>query len=947
MLSGADITKNASPVAQTLLAANPITLAIVAGTLGAATLGVATGMFIYKEIKDYKEKKYLEDILFIKGLQEKHWKDKPVYELGTTISLPDIVTKEGDKYKLLSLNEDARKKIGADLPMPPDIELSEYQVEIRDAMISLKEYLNVRGVRDENDIINNTVDTFIVNLNSYCAQYHARPVDLVYLDMMANILCEFAAGKNNNVSSTKFTMLNDAYESIQRAYRILNKTKDTLSLTEIVEESYNVSRNNGLKYITTYTKLTNPVEEWAHLEFLKIRDLAAGLLDTAYTKYDFYFFTIDHNEVQILGSVLKDSIKNAAAYQLSALKSGETLKQIPDISFQIPDLARYNELNFKKKSKKLDKLEEKELKQITDQFEGIKKLFSSCSNIFTLKRDKKNKKVKFISVTECADDKEKENLYAVLVERANLYNSFITIVRENISLQYYEMQLLKSIKLLGEIDITSEEHKKVFQAIEELSESLIKHCVELDLKIDGIGEKNPGMKDPSHNDMRAEMKQLLNATRISTTRTKTAVKEYWDKYSKMPAERKAVAEASLFYAANQIGEAHSLPSFIKEAKTNINQSAPVQTPIEAPKRPDTLAPDKKTKDKIKRSHSHSHSHSKKPSKEKSNPSLLPTAVTNINGTPDTSKEAEPIIQVKPVKKIDGIEIVNNVMDALHIPHHKEEKQQDKLSDIKSPRNNDTIEGRIDGMLDALRKPNEKPVEKPQQEIRKSKDKVKPEVVEEKSHVDNIPTTTATSTVPVISLVPKEDKPLEVIQPTKPIVIEAKSSISTLLKEATDNIELINQRIVKMSEDSKLSSNEINLYKELSTCIDNFDRKISTMRSEANKSSQRNSEVTQMLKVLNEVANKYLKFITLDDKERAASAADFNQEIQGLLLNKDVCDFADHHLSSFWEGANSLFGERSFRTERRIKLDEISVAVSNLTKLLTQNVQVQERTFKAV
>lgn len=559
MMSGTPIAgQQGSFTALSLLAANPEVQLIAAAVVGGVTLTVGAATFIYKEIKDYEEKKHLDEIKAINKLHELYLSKIFVPGKNETLSLPAIFKMKSEKdfnsVESLHLNDDIIRSIGNRLPRGTDIALTTYQEAVLNAILKLKEYYFSR--KDRTDINSRVITYLLVMLDSHCLKFEGYDYDIAYLGALASFINAYAS-MDRHVNTKKFSHLDEVYSHMVTGQHLLDLHKDVLSLSEIMSDLYDSCRYLGDQSLRFFSMIINPKDNWNLLETVTKDELSQGMLKKYFVAHDLFggLITIPDNEIDVLPSPFKDCLMKLTEYAKKSLDPDITLSavDVPGINIVVPDLKRYLELKNKQTEAKvkLTPDEKAEKKKIKNQLEELKTVFYKCENFVTTELDPKTRKSKhkFIAITD----------YSELVNRVGVIVDFANLIREIISLQYYSMNLIKGIKLLGEIDVTSPHHTKVFKVMDELCGKIQNDYLKLKKDFFKIQEANNAMQLKELTNHRDNIYALLEATNTNIGNARTAINAYWNKNRKITKQRKITAEHNLFEAADLIGKVHALP----------------------------------------------------------------------------------------------------------------------------------------------------------------------------------------------------------------------------------------------------------------------------------------------------------------------------------------------------------------------------------------------------
>lgn len=432
------------------LAANPAALPVLATAAGVA-ITVAAATFTYRAYKNYEEKKMKDEITAINHLHEKHLSRIYIPDNSEIKGFPPIFKFDPEKpaasVDSMHFTDDQIDDIGKIIPRSTDIILTNYRQSIQNAILKLKDYYFSRN--DHHDLSSGVISYLLYILDTKCLTFEGYEYDIAYLDAITDFINAYSSLKERENSQT-FSRLAPVYAYLLTAQQDLQRHKDSMSLEEMVSELRDTCINQSKLLLRCLTKIATDEKDWELVKYVTEDELQKGILRRKYVRSEIRGFVLRSDGiVNLTDSPYKDWVVTLADYYLqtidpdSKLYSNEIVS--PNLLFTIPPYEKLDSLRANKH--KLTGEENKAYKRLEDDYKVALKYFANCKNFITSQLDPKteNATPKYRAIDNAVDIKIRSIMIA----------QFATLVHKVISLQFMSVNLLKSIKQLGEIYVKS------------------------------------------------------------------------------------------------------------------------------------------------------------------------------------------------------------------------------------------------------------------------------------------------------------------------------------------------------------------------------------------------------------------------------------------------------------------------------------------------------------
>lgn len=276
------------------------------GSIAALSIAATTSIFIYKEYKEYEEKKYRLQIEEINRLHKKYL-SRIVVDDGEIKGFPSIFKlpeNSGAKAESMHLTQEEVEDVGSTLPRGTDVALSKYRRLILSAILKLKDYYISRS--EKTDITAGVLSYLLYMLEQKCLNFAGYPYDIPYLNAMTHFINAFASMKDSE-NTQHFSRLQPIYSYLLAAQQYLEKHKESLSLEEMLSELRDSCESFSNTMIRNLGKLINKNQYWELMPTVALDELSHGLLRKKYihTEVKSIVLTSD-DEIKIKNSILKN-----------------------------------------------------------------------------------------------------------------------------------------------------------------------------------------------------------------------------------------------------------------------------------------------------------------------------------------------------------------------------------------------------------------------------------------------------------------------------------------------------------------------------------------------------------------------------------------------------------------------------------------------------------------
>lgn len=918
------LTMFSNPSTGQVISSSTAALSLASTEAGLVVLAVATGAaitiagvtYVYDAIQEYKAKEIQKEAEYINILHARFLEKIPIYDLHEIQGFPPPfkITKEGDSVKIDSMHftEEQIRKFGTNLPRSEDIELVVYQKYIENAIKKLKTYYDSRD--DKHDITSSVLVYLMYFLEKYCYSFSGYDYDTAYLDGIEKFINELGSEKNN-VNSKRFSYLSKVYPYILDAKQELEKRKQAMSLTTMLNELNHACIKINEDLIKCMTMVSLDSKHWPLIENAPMDKLAQGVVNDEYVSHQLFGFVLwTTKEVDTLLSLFGKWAIVLANYYWKALDPLTTLTEndikSPDQEFVYPDLKILNNLRQKKNLSSEEKLEKKRLE---NEMEALKKSFASNPNFFTTIVDPATitkKTPKFLII------KDEETI----INRTEAVAKLATLTHKISETMDFASEFIKCSKQLGEIKLKSPNHfVGIFNLLYDLCHQIGNDVKDCKMELQKIQKTNK-------NSMRLGNLRVLPDLIFSTL---------------------DICEAKITTSCNRIHE------YREKVRLNLNVDEPTYESVVHEIFTQATFISKLYKLKYTENVA----------------DLIESHISNPKNTVKNielklDKETETVKDVQENKDLKAIVIHEERK------HHKSNKKllkKDKVKKDKKNRqnlheNNKEILSAVANSFDPsyllpkifhnLKSENILGVQdvSPSEEL-----KVNDEM---HLHSDQINLTNngianngvnsniaiaaddAIQQAPNLSLSGKVNGRDEKIHQSGIIKYISPPTDAEMAETLTS----IKNSILRVKNDSAPSEYNINAknhfeqemqaYLDLHAYIVSVYQKYISIKNGNDKSLEMRNKTEHMLNLVENIVNYFAVFMKMERAERIKSVSQFNQLIQIELTNKrHAC--LDGHTNNFWKSTNSLFGSDYFSTDSRSKLKNVGLACERLTQILLE------------
>jgi hypothetical protein len=511
------------------LAANPASLPVIAAAAGVAVT-VAAATFTYRAYKHYEEKKMRDEITQINRLHEKYLERIFIPDNNEIKGFPAIFKYDPDKPEAgvdsMHFTDDQIEDIGKKIPRSTDIILTNYRQSVQNAILKLKDYYYSRD--DRKDLTAGVICYLLYILDAKCLNFEGYEYDIAYLDAITNFINAYSSlGENEN--TRKFSRLAPVYSYLLNAQQDLERHRDSLCLEDMIGELRDTCINQTSQLMRCLTKLASRQEDWNLIPYVTMDELEKGILRRNYIKIGIKGIVLRSDAIVCLpDSIFKDWVSSLANYYIRTINPDTDMQSqditSPDLLFKLPAFEKMESLQSNRF--KLSSSEAEKLKKLEVEYKLTQKYFTTCKNFMTsiLDDNKDNKIPKFVPIDNAVDIRIRSGMIA----------EFAKLIHQIISLQYMSVNLLKSIKQLGEIYVKSPANfRQVFNVFNIL-------CKEIKTGIDDFKQSLIIIQQTNKNSMKLEdqelfpeqIKSILNVTYAKVSRLDRSIKEYRDRVPK-------------------------------------------------------------------------------------------------------------------------------------------------------------------------------------------------------------------------------------------------------------------------------------------------------------------------------------------------------------------------------------------------------------------------------
>lgn len=413
--------------------AEAIATLVVIGVVGAGSLAVIA----YKEWNAYEAKKHREKILAINKLHADHLQKLSIPG-GTTIpSLPPIfqfkteatadAKTSTEKVESLHYNDDEVTDIGKVLPEVP-VELTRYRQSVLDAILKLKEYY---FHLDEKDDVTRGVLSYLLNiLQNRCLSFAGYDYDITYLNALIAFITAYAS-QDKSEKSPHFSHLRPVYTALMDAVQNLEKHKESMSLSKLVDETRNACLDESNQLIRLLVKMVIPGKYQAIADTVTQGELAQDIIRRPYIDHAFWGLPIlTQKEIDLPNSIFHNWIMDLAQYYLRSQTPGTIVHEQkifhPEDFFTFINWARaaLAQQELAKKDTQQPKLSKADRNKLDQGLELIHKVFKQAPNFINSKLAGSEKEPEFVVLD---DDKELLDACAVMANFSHLIHGVISL----------------------------------------------------------------------------------------------------------------------------------------------------------------------------------------------------------------------------------------------------------------------------------------------------------------------------------------------------------------------------------------------------------------------------------------------------------------------------------------------------------------------------------------
>ncbi len=511
------------------LAADPVSLPVIAAAAGVAVT-VAAATFTYRAYKNYEEKKMRDEMTQINHLHEKYLARIFIPDNHEIKGFPTIFKYNPDKPEAgvdsMHFTDDQIDDIGKKIPRSTDIILTNYRQSVQNAILKLKDYYYSRD--DRKDLTAGVICYLLYILDSKCLNFEGYEYDIAYLDAITNFINAYSS-LSETENTRKFSRLAPVYSYLLSAQQDLERHRDSLSLEEMIGELRDTCVNQANQLMRCLTKIVSRQEDWGLITYVTMDELEKGILRRNYIKTGIKGIVLRSDAIVSLpDSLFKDWVSSLANYYSRTIDPDTDMQSqditSPEILLRLPAFEKLESLQSNRS--KLNAKELENLKKLEADFKNTQKFFATCKNFMTtiLEDNKDNRIPKFIAIDNPVDIRIRSGMIA----------QFAKLIHQVISLQYMSVNLLKSIKQLGEIYVKSPANfRQVFNVFNIL-------CKDIKSGIDEFRQSLTIIQQTNKNSMKLEdqelfpeqIKSILNVTYAKVSRLDRSIKEYRDRVPK-------------------------------------------------------------------------------------------------------------------------------------------------------------------------------------------------------------------------------------------------------------------------------------------------------------------------------------------------------------------------------------------------------------------------------
>jgi hypothetical protein len=575
------------------LALNQPGVQITEGLLVLAAAAGVGGYFAGKKIVEivhrdwlaYKEEKHKAQIDAINKLHRKYLSNLSTSTGAQITALPQIFQFKADNKTVESLhyNTDELDDIGTAPPEAPR-PLTLYEQYIIDAILKLKAYYHDLASKDD---ITAGVLSYLLNiLQNRCLSFAGYDYDISYLNALISFINNYASMKNTE-NDTHFNRLMDVYTPLKFAVQELEKHKESMSLSDMVEEARKACLDTNNQLIRLMVRIIVPEKYDALIETVTHHELEQDILRKKYVDIEKWgiIFKSKH-EIDLPNSIFHDWIMGLSNYFLEAqdptsILHGKSFMQ-PDELFAFINWAR--DVAIRPEPEKLNNPHYKEQKQqynedkkkLHDALNLIHKVFVHAPCFVNSKLRKSKNKEEFVVVDSDED----------LLAAAEFIAQFGHLIHGLISLQGLCTALSSQIQELGLNFFNSKSNfERTFASFNELYTLAQQNLHTMQTKLVDIDVANENVMRIAYKiELQNQMDRALKnvASRLLVLADK--VRHYKNKYPKTQEEstEELLADGEFFAKMYRQTPRQEPTSSDSEEMSPLPEPQPLPIPIPVP-----------------------------------------------------------------------------------------------------------------------------------------------------------------------------------------------------------------------------------------------------------------------------------------------------------------------------------------------------------------------------
>jgi len=489
------------------LAADPAVLPVIMTVAGVA-LTVSAAVFAYHEYEAYEENKHKKEIEVVNELHQKFLAKISIPDAEDIKGFPAIfkfrVEDKAEVIESMHMTEEQVRDVGQNCKRCDDESLQPYRQAILDAILKLQEYY---FIKDKNSVTSRVICYLLYMLETKCLNFQGYDYDIGYLSALIHFINAYASLKNTT-KTQHFSRFNAVYRCLMEAKQSLERHRELLSLDEMIRELKDFCVFESDHLIRYLMRMFVENNNEIYIQTVTMDELSHNILRQEYIRSAFSGMIFDRdNEIHLPHCIFTEWVVALSRYYLY---STDVISNIKEDEITLTTKI-FSDVESKQQKKYW------EAQKLFEQIKAIRAVFKETSNYISTKAIDKD----LIPVNDTQE----------VIERTKMIYRFALLTHQVISLQYLCMQLLKSLKQLGEVYVKNPNHfRHIFILLSLLCQKIKENTVMCKNDIENIQIMNGDrMQLDSFQLFPEEVKTRLDNIGLRINRLEDGIKDYREK----------------------------------------------------------------------------------------------------------------------------------------------------------------------------------------------------------------------------------------------------------------------------------------------------------------------------------------------------------------------------------------------------------------------------------